>query len=86
MLYDDYDYDKTQVEPEGAYATLFLTMKTVTSYTNSVVNKLQTNEVQLSPDEQKGAIYFVITHLCLLMLFLSVFRTIFSTPGYVPAV
>jgi len=61
-------------------------MKTVTEFTESLVSNLQTEKIQLSSQEQKGAIYFIIIHFFILLLAIAIFRVIFTPPGSVPEV
>lgn len=82
LLSNTYDYDETEGTLQNNSAQTFLiTLKTIAEHTKSLVSTFQTSE---SNQVQKGIIYLVVSHVLLLMLFISVFRTIFTPPGRVP--
>ena len=82
MLSGKYDYNRNE---DSSGSTVLLAMKTISSYTESAISLLQGTSGFIS-QENKGMAYFIISHAFILLFVIAVFRTIFTSPGYVPEV
>lgn len=83
LLNDSYNYHQEEKKLPGGTPALFITIKTISGYTQNMISTLQSAEIELSHQQQKGAIYCFVLHLLLIILMISIFKTIFTHAGLV---
>lgn len=86
LLNDSYNYHQEEKKLPGGTPALFITIKTISGYTQNMISTLQSAEIELSHQQQKGAIYCFVLHLLLIILMISIFKTIFTHAGLVSKV